>query len=159
MSQKPPYYFGANSRRHLETCHPDITTIMNEVIQWFDCSILEGHRDHQLQREYLRRGLSKLGPGQSKHNTVPSLAWHAMPYFHAAPHIDWTHQKSMYALAGYILAVGDQLLIRGRIEHRVRWGGDWDRDFDVREKQWNDLAHYELVEPNQNFPHLDDKQE
>ena len=27
----------------------------------------------------------------------------------------------------------------------VRWGGDWDSDFDVRDQTFNDLGHFELI--------------
>ena len=137
--------FGPTSRKHLATCHGDIQIIMSKVILIVDCSILEGHRSNTLQQEYFDRGLSQKGPGESKHNSTPSMAWHVMPYFKTKPHIDWTHWNSMYYLAGVIVATAERLQLVGQISHVVRSGLDWDRDGDVREKQWNDGAHFELI--------------
>lgn len=139
--------FGSVSLKHLATCHKDAQVIMSEVVRSFDCTVLEGHRNNSLQQEYFERGLSKKPPGESLHNYMPSMAWHAMPYFVNVPHVDWKHESSMFFLAGVILGTADRLLVARLITHAVRWGGDWDRDFDVREKQWNDLSHYELVNP------------
>ena len=134
--------FGTKSLRHLGTCHVDAQLIMAEVIKEFDCSILEGHRPKELQAHYFETGASKVKV--SLHNSMPAMAWHAMPWFQSNPQVDWHHLPSMFHLAGYIRGVALRLRVEGRISHTVRWGGDWNRNFDVREKQWNDLAHYEL---------------
>ncbi len=139
--------FGSKSRLRLISCHADVQIIMNRVIQQFDCSILEGYRSNELQAQYFRDKLSKKRAGTSLHNRTPSMAWHALPWFDTKPHVDWKHTSSMYHLAGYIRGVAAEMLLAGEITHAVRYGGDWDRDFDVRERQWQDLAHYELVMP------------
>ncbi len=36
--------FSNTSKARLATCHPDIQEVMNEVIKYFDCTILEGYR-------------------------------------------------------------------------------------------------------------------
>ena len=72
------------------------------------------------------------------------MAVDAMPWFQDPPNIDWRHSPSIYHFAGVVKGVAIMLYNMGEIKHLIRWGGDWDRDFDVREKQWNDLAHYEL---------------
>lgn len=136
--------FSARSLGHLVTVHLDGQAIMNEVIKMFDCTILEGHRSIEQQNAYFEQGLSKLKGDAGPHTKNPSMAWHAMPWFLTEPHIDWNHNASMAHLAGFIRGVAFMLHTQGKITHLVRWGGDWDRDFDVREKQWNDLAHYEL---------------
>jgi len=136
------FSFGTASMKQLDTCHQDVKVIMDEVIKIVNCSVLEGHRDPSLQADFVARGLSKTL--DSLHCTNPSMAWHALPYFDADPHIDWNHRPSMYYLAGIILGVAARLRGEGKITNHVRWGGDWDRDGDVREAQWNDLAHYEL---------------
>jgi len=138
-------HFGSRSLANLATCHADAQIIMSLVIEEFDCSIVEGHRPQALQDDYFARGLSKVRTG--KHNLTPSMAWHALPYFATKPHVDWNHRESMQHLAGYIRATAFGLLMAGHITHTVRWGGDWDRDFDVRETQWDDFAHYELEKP------------
>jgi len=139
--------FGRKSLAHLGTCHVDAQVIMAMVIKEFDCTILEGHRSHELQEQFFRDKLTTKRGGQSLHNRRPSMAWHAMPWFATKPHVDWKHRESMQHLAGYIRGTAAHLLQVGLISHAVRWGGDWDRDFDVREEQWDDFAHYELRQP------------
>jgi peptidoglycan L-alanyl-D-glutamate endopeptidase CwlK len=34
---------------------------------------------------------------------------------------------------------------QGLITHDMRFGGDWNRDYDVKDNDFNDLFHYELV--------------
>ena len=45
-----------------------------------------------------------------------------------------------YMLAGHILQTAQQLNIT------LRWGGDWDHDFDFTDQSFDDLGHYEIVE-------------
>jgi len=33
----------------------------------------------------------------------------------------------------------------GEIEHEVRWGGDWDRDTELKDNRFMDLVHIELI--------------
>lgn len=139
--------FGRRSLKVLGQLHDDAQIIMLEVIHEFDCTLLEGFRPKEKQDYYFEIGLSKIQFPNGKHNVMPSFAWHAMPWHPGKPHVDWNHVRSMMHLAGYIRGIGDLLYSQGKVAHRVRWGGDWDRDFDVREKQWDDLAHYELYKP------------
>lgn len=143
--------FGSNSRMHLASCHIDIVTVCNAVIEWFDFSILEGHRNAELQQRYLERGLTKLEPGKSKHNSSPSLAFHALPYDPKPPYLHWTHLPSMYYLAGALQATAEQLLREKRIEHLIVWGGLWTAHTVFKPPAFFDGAHYELVDPGVNW--------
>ena len=42
--------FGNRSKQRLETCHEDLQEIFNEVIKYFDCSVLCGHRGEEDQK-------------------------------------------------------------------------------------------------------------
>ena len=44
------------------------------------------------------------------------------------------------SFAGYVQGVAEQLGIK------IRWGGDWDSDFDFKDQTFNDLVHFELRE-------------
>ena len=44
-----------------------------------------------------------------------------------------------YVLAGVVHVAAKDLGVE------IRWGGDWDSDFDMTDQQFNDLAHYELA--------------
>ncbi len=52
--------FGKTSKQRLETCHKDLQTICNEVIKYYDFSVIEGHRTLETQQKYFKEGKSKL---------------------------------------------------------------------------------------------------
>jgi len=140
--------YGARSNRVLKTLHSDLQRIFETVLSMgFDHSLIEGHRDEETQNFYYDQGKSKLRYPGSKHNQSPSLAVDAMPWFVKRPHIDWGHSPSIYHFAGVVRGVASMLFHTGQISHLIRWGGDWDKDFDVREKQWDDTPHFELYQP------------
>ena len=143
---KPEY--GPRSRRVLATLHPDLQKVFPTVLGLgYDHSLIEGHRSEEDQNFFYDQGKSKVKFPNSKHNSLPSLAVDAMPWFKTLPHIDWRHSPSIYHFAGVVKGVAAMLYHMGEIKHLIRWGGDCDNDFEVREKQWDDSPHYELYEP------------
>ena len=44
--------FGKKSKERLETAHPYLKEIFNEVIKKIDCSVLEAYRDEATQNKY-----------------------------------------------------------------------------------------------------------
>ena len=40
--------------------------------------------------------------------------------------------------AGFVLGVANQMGIK------LRWGGDWDQDFEVQDNKFDDFPHFEL---------------
>lgn len=132
--------YSDTSKRRLATCHKDLQVIFSAVIFQFDCSILCGHRDEAAQMEAYNDGLSQLKWPQSKHNKKPSMAVDVAPY-----PIDWQDLDRFRYFAGYVMGVADTLHSDGLISHRLRWGGDWDRDTQVKDNSFNDLPHFELV--------------
>lgn len=143
---KPTY--GARSSRVLTTLHPDLRRVFQTILSLgYDHSLIEGYRDQETQDFYYDTGRSKVRFPDGKHNTKPSLAVDVMPWFKDRPHIDWQHSQSIAHFAGVVRGVASMLYTMGEIRHLVRWGGDWDKDYDVREKQWDDTPHYELYKP------------
>jgi len=71
-------------------------------------------------------GRSKVKWPDGKHNRSPSMAVDAAPY-----PIDWQDRERFYYFAGYVMGVADMLHAEGLITHRLRYGGDWDRDAQV----------------------------
>jgi len=138
--------YGDMSRKVLATLHIDLQSVFSHVLQLgADHILLCGYRDQHAQHQAFIDGKSKLDWPNSRHNTMPSLAVDVAPYYRSQPHIDWNYIPGIYHFAGVVRGVAAELYQQKIITHRIRWGGDWDRDFDVREKQWNDLMHYELV--------------
>lgn len=131
--------FGARSREVLASCHPDLVRVMARAINIMDFSCIEGHRLRE-EHERLRAHdppRTNVTYEQSKHSRNPSHAIGVIPY----PLVNWDHLPPFYQLNGVIMACA---FVEG-VE--LRWGGDWDRDWDVLYNRWNDLPHYELWLP------------
>ena len=125
--------FGKQSERVLITCHIDLQRVAREVIKGSDFSVVSGHRTPAEQADLVRRGLS-LTATRSKHLADPSEAMDLAPY-----PIDWRDQDRFLHLAGRVLQAGAYLGVR------LRWGGDWDSDGDLRDQNFMDLGHFELA--------------
>jgi hypothetical protein len=128
------YSFGKASLKRLETLHPDLQTLLNEVIKYYDFSIIEGHRGEARQNELFAQGLSQLQWPHSKHNGFPSCAVDIAPY-----PIDWEDTERFCHFMGYVQCLADQLGIA------IRWGGDWDGDLNMDDETFRDYPHIELL--------------
>ncbi len=127
--------FSEKSLTKLATCDPLLQWVFHEVIHNFDCTILEGHRDKDRQNQMVAEGKSQVRWPGGKHNTVPSCAVDVTPY-----PIQWDDRERQTLFAGYVLATAKNMGID------LRWGGDWDRDTEVRDNSFDDLVHFEIVE-------------
>lgn len=152
--------YGNSSQSKLNTCHPDLIVLFQEVIKYFDNTIVYGIRTPEEQFELFKQGrfLNSLGVWavwdkskvvtycdginkKSNHNYTPSKAVDSIPY-----PIDWKDTNRMYYFAGFVKATALQLHQEGKIFHFIRWGGDWDNDTEVKDETFMDLAHYEIVD-------------
>lgn len=116
--------FSTRSMDKLSTCEDDLITLFNEVIKTYDCTVLEGHRDMERQKELFRSGKTKtLG---SNHLSFPSRAADVMPY-----PIDWADQLGQHRFATHVYNTAMSLGIK------VRWGGNF--------KNFYDSPHWELL--------------
>lgn len=131
--------FGTRSTSNLNEAHPDLQTVFNEVIKHFDCTVIEGFRGEAEQNEAYRTGKSKAKFGQSKHNKTPSLAVDVCPY-----PINWSDLNRMRYFAGYVVGIAAMMKGKGIIDHNIRWGGDWDKDTEVKDNRFQDLPHFEI---------------
>lgn len=131
--------FGNASKKRLATCDPRIVEVLEEVIKHFDCSVLEGVRSKEDQNEYYRTGRSKVMWPHSKHNVLVegqlSRAVDVAPY-----PIDWNDTDRFYYFAGFVVGIAASKGIK------LRFGGDWDGDRDLKDQTFNDLPHFELVD-------------
>jgi len=145
------YNFGKRSKQRLDTCHPDLILIMEEVIKIFDFSVLEGLRTAAKQLEYFETGRSQLD-GVKKlskhqdHGDGLSYAIDIMPYKKGSNAFSGKRKDKarFYFLAGIVKAVSYRLLEEGKIKHTVRWGGDWNRNDLFDDQNFDDLPHFEL---------------
>lgn len=127
--------FSEQSQKRLQTCDERLVKIFDEVIKIMDCTVVTGHRGEAEQNEAFRTGKSKLRFPLSKHNSYPSKAVDVVPW-----PVDWTDYKRFFHFAGIVRAVAYRMNIR------IRWGGDWDSDFDFKDEKFIDLPHFELVD-------------
>lgn len=132
--------YSVRSRERLSSCHKDLRMIFNAVIAHFDCTITQGHRGEAEQDAAYHSGKSQLPWPQSKHNKTPSMAVDVAPY-----PIDWQDIDRFRYFAGYVMGVADMLHAEGVITHRLRWGGDFDRDTQLKDSNFVDMPHFELV--------------
>ena len=133
--------FGARSRKNLDTCDERLIVLLEECIQYFDFSVIEGHRTTEIQKRYYADGKSKLdGVNQrSKHQATPSLAVDVMPY---PPTLHgknvWQDRERWYLFIGRIKGVADMLKID------IRVGADWNGDGSTSDQSFHDLPHIEI---------------
>jgi len=133
--------FNTQSLDRLRTCHPELQVLFLEVIKYFDCTVMEGHRDQVAQEKAFLAGNTKLHYPHGKHNSTPSMAVDVAP----CP-IDWKDSQRFHLFAGFVLGVASQLRSSGMMKYAVRWGGDWDGDRQVADETFRDLPHFELKE-------------
>jgi len=126
--------FGTASRKKLETCNDSLVTICELAIEVYDFSVLEGHRSDKRQEELFRQGKSKLRAGQSKHNQNPSLAVDIAPW-----PIDWNDINRFFFLSGLMFQAAHDLNVK------IRWGMDWNQNFDFTDQSFFDAPHFELL--------------
>jgi len=130
--------FGKRSRTNLSQAHPNLQKLFNEVIKYYDCAVICGHRNEKDQNKAYNDGLSKLRYPQSKHNKTPSLAVDVVPWFKNRPHIRWNDKSKFYEFGGFVQGVAASLNIN------IRWGGNWDMDDELKDQSFFDLPHFEL---------------
>ena len=127
------YRFGKKSKERLSTCDERLQKVFNEVIKYVDCSVLEGYRNKERQERFFKEGKSKVHYPNGNHNSNPSNAVDVTPY-----PVNWSDRERQTLFAGFVLGVA-----RG-MDIRLRWGGDWNMNFDVKDNRFDDFPHFEL---------------
>ena len=132
--------FSQTSFSKLTTCHPDLQVLFYEVIKYFDCTILEGYRDKINQEKAFASGNTQLHWPHGKHNSQPSMAVDATKY-----PIDFNDRVGNCYFAGYVMGISEMLFQQGKITHKIRWGGDFNQNNEVKDGKFIDIAHFELI--------------
>jgi len=136
--------YSKNSKQKLLSCHPELQRLFFAVIEYYDCMILIGHRKKKEQDEAFRSNKSKFVFPDSNHNSMPSKAVDAIPWFRSEPHIRWDDIKKFYQFGGFVQGVSKVLGIN------IRWGGNWDMDDELHDQKFFDLVHFEVIEKHGN---------
>ena len=133
------YRISETSLIRLETCDPRLRTIFNRVIIFRDCTIITGHRQKEEQNEAFRTGSSERQWPTSEHNSKPSMAIDAAPYFPGIK-IPWNDRRAFDHFAGFVLGIA------ASEGNALRWGGDWQSTYRPgHDITFHDLPHFELV--------------
>jgi len=131
--------YSNSSKEKLLTCHQDLQTIFNYVINHFDNTIVCGERNEFDQNKAFDKGFSKVKYPGSKHNSSPSMAVDAIPY-----PIDWGDVNRMKYFAGYVMGIAKMLKRYGIISHDLISGLDWDGDTELSDTTFKDHPHFQL---------------
>lgn len=126
--------FSKSSQSKLDECDERIQQVFSKVLETIDLTIVTGYRDEETQNEMHRTGKSQLKFPTGKHNLYPSLAIDTTPY-----PIDWKDRERMTLFAGFVLGTAKEMGIN------LRWGGDWDKDYQVKDNSFDDLLHFEII--------------
>ena len=125
--------FGTRSKERLRGVDTRLRNVLNEVVKFYDITILEGMRTEDRQRELVAKGASKTM--KSKH--IEGKAVDIAPY----PVPDWKNKDQFVFMAGRVMQEADNQKIP------VRWGGNWDRDNEVvTDQKFDDLVHFEITD-------------
>jgi peptidoglycan LD-endopeptidase CwlK len=111
---------------------------MERVVETRDISIVCGIRGRKEQNDMFHEGKSKLQWPNGKHNiTEPEQLSNAVDI------VPWPEQYSdpmtMIHVAGIVMGIASELNIQ------IRWGGDWNRNSDLKDQEFVDLWHFERV--------------
>ena len=126
--------FGKRSKERLATCNQKLQEVFNEVIKHVDCSVICGHRDKQEQNKAFENKRTKVKYPNGRHNANPSMAADVVPY-----PIDWDDRERFHLFAGFVLGIAQSM------EINIRWGGDWNKNFEVDDNNFDDFPHFEIV--------------
>ena len=121
------FHFSTKSKNILNSVNPKLQKLFNEVIKYYDISIISGFRTVEEQQELFKQnrsrcdGINKISKHQTK-NAVDII-----PY-----PINWEDINKFYEVAGCIKTISNQQGLK------INWGGDW--------KSFKDYPHWEIEE-------------
>ena len=129
--------FGKRSRERLKGVDSKLVNVLNEVVKYFDITIIEGLRSQKRQNELVAQGKSKTKFGKHVQGKAVDIA----PY-----PIDWDSRDDFHYLGGFVLGVASKMKID------IRWGGDWSDSSlsknarTTKDNNFDDLVHFEIKE-------------
>ena len=127
--------FGKRSRSRLDGVDSRLVRVLEEVVKYFDITVIEGLRSQERQNELVKQGKSKTKFGKLVMGRAVDIA----PY-----PIDWNARDDFHYLGGFVLGVAMKMGVN------VRWGGDWNASSlykgqrTTKDNSFDDLVHFEL---------------
>ena len=129
--------FGKRSKNRLKGVDSRLVNVLNEVVKYFDITVIEGLRSQERQNELVAQGKSKTKFGKHVQGKAVDIA----PY-----PIDWNARDDFHYLGGFVLGVASKMGID------IRWGGDWSDSSlsqnrrTTKDNSFDDLVHFEIKE-------------
>jgi peptidoglycan L-alanyl-D-glutamate endopeptidase CwlK len=125
--------FGPASMAQLSTCDARLQKLFIEVVKHFDCKVTCGFRNQADQEAAFAAGNTEKHWPDGNHNKLPSYAVDVAPY-----PVDYEDVARIRVFAGFVLGIASLMNLK------VRWGGDWNQDTQVKDNKFNDLVHFEI---------------
>ena len=129
--------FGKRSKERLKGVDHRLIMVLDEVVKYFDITVIEGLRSQERQNQLVKEGKSKTKFGKHVLGRAVDIA----PY-----PLDWNARDDFHYLGGFVLGIANQLGIK------IRWGGDWNASSFFEGKRttkdniFDDLVHFELLD-------------
>jgi peptidoglycan L-alanyl-D-glutamate endopeptidase CwlK len=129
--------FGKRSKERLRGVDAKLQNVLNEVVKYFDITIIEGLRSQERQNELVAQGKSKTKFGKHVDGKAVDIA----PY-----PIDWKARDDFHLLGGFVLGIASQMGVK------IRWGGDWSASSlfqgqrTTKDNNFDDLVHFEILD-------------
>lgn len=119
------FHFSTKSKNILNSVNPKLQKLFNEVIKYYDISVISGFRTVEEQQELFRQNRSRCDGINtiSKHQTRNAVD--VVPY-----PINWEDISKFYEVAGCVKTIANQQGLK------IIWGGDW--------KSFKDYPHWEI---------------
>lgn len=164
------WIFGNKSSEVLCQLHSDLQMILVWGLKYspVDFGLNDGYRSPEKQFEYFKVGRKKHDSERwipthpdkkgvitncdgyqikSKHNYNPSLAVDLKIYVLGKPSLTYD-VAHLSLVAGVLIASATFLYEQGKIQHKLRWGGNWDKDGEILfDQEFDDIPHVELYKP------------
>lgn len=150
------FKFSKKSKEKLETTHKDIQAILNELIQYYDFSVLEGIRTTERQIELYKQGRTRLNgvTRLSKHQSKDGIskAVDIMPYQRGTNAFSGKEKdaRRFYTMMGMVKAVHARLQKDKVINCDIRFGLDWNSNDRYDDQTFDDLPHFEITPYHRN---------
>lgn len=129
--------FGKRSKSRLKGVDAKLQNVLNEVVKYFDITVIEGLRSQERQDELVAQGKSKTKFGKHVQGKAVDIA----PY-----PIDWNARDDFHLLGGFVLGVASKMGVN------IRWGGDWNSSSlykgrrTTKDNNFDDLVHFEILD-------------
>lgn len=146
------YNFTKQEEEMINKLHPDLRLIIITAAFFISIRIAKSTiRTEQEQAEFVKKGLSKTMESYHLPRTFPEFgnkafvcAFDGLPLFEGGK-IDYNDVGAFCYFAGFIMATADFLFREGKITHKLRWGGDWNKNHRTNDERFKDLGHFEMI--------------